>query len=68
MKIEITDEIGNHEEIEINLGKISVKDILKKLDINPFVAIVMKKNEIILESDMVTNEDELKIINVIYGG
>jgi sulfur carrier protein ThiS len=68
MKVKITDEMENDREEEIIIEKTSVKDILKRLDIDPFEAIVMKKGEIILESDIITNEDEIKIINVIHGG
>ena len=68
MKVKITDEMENDHEEEIIIEKTSVKDILKRLDTDPFEAIVMKKGEIILESDILTNEDEIKIINVIHGG
>ncbi len=68
MKVKITDERGNKNEKEIQIEKTSVKDLLEQLKINPLVAIVMRKGEIILESDIVTNNDEIKIINVIHGG
>ena len=68
MKIKITDEMGNNDDIQIEIKKTSVKDILRDLDIDPFEAIVMRKGEIILESEILTNEDEIKIINVIHGG
>lgn len=68
MKIKITDEMGNNDDIEMSVERISVKDVLKELDIDPFEAIVMGKGEIILESEILTNDDEIKIINVIHGG
>lgn len=68
LKIKITDEMGNDDEKNIQIEKITVNDLLKQLDIDPFQAIVMRKGEIILESEILSNEDQIKIINVIYGG
>lgn len=66
MKIRITDEMGNEKEIEI--GNISGKDLLKHLGISAFEAIIMKNGEIVRESEILTKNDRIKIINVIYGG
>lgn len=68
MKVKITDEMGNDEEKEINIEKIEVKDLLNQLDIDPFEAIIMRKGEIITESDILTGGDEVKVITVIHGG
>ena len=68
MKIKITDEMGNEDEKEIKIERTSVGDLLNRLKINSFQAIVMRKGEIILESEMLTNQDQIKIINVIHGG
>ena len=68
MKIKVTDEMGNNKDVEMIIENISVNDVLKELGIDPFVAMVMRKGEIILESEILTNEDEIKIINVIHGG
>ena len=68
MKIKITDEMGNDEDKEIKIETMNVKELLKQLEIDPFEAIIMRKGEIIMESDTLTNEDEIKIINVIHGG
>jgi sulfur carrier protein ThiS len=68
MKIKITDERGNKNEKEIQIEKTSVKDLLEQLKINPLVAIVTRKGEVILESDILMDDDEIKIINVIHGG
>ncbi len=68
MKIKITDEMGNNKEKEINIDTMKVDDLLNQLDIDPFEAIIMRKGEIITESAILTNEDEIKIINVIHGG
>ena len=68
MKIKITDEMGQDEEKEIQIENIKVIDLLKQLDIDPFQSIIMRRGEIITESEKLSNEDEIKIINVIHGG
>lgn len=68
MKIKITDEMGNNKEKELKIENMKVDELLKKLKIDPFKAIIMRKGELILESEVLSNEDEIKIINVIHGG
>jgi sulfur carrier protein len=68
MKIIITDGMGTESEKEINTGKISGKELLKKLDINPFEAMIVKNGEIVNESAILTSADKIKILNVIHGG
>ena len=45
-----------------------VKDLLKKLNINPVTVIVSRKNELILEDEKLNDDDEIKILSVISGG
>ena len=45
-----------------------VKDLLKKLNINPVTVIVSRKNELILEDEKLNENDEIKILSVISGG
>ncbi len=53
----------------IELSKNSkVADLLKKLDINPVTVIVSRNNELILEDETLSNNDEIKILSVISGG
>jgi|TARA_Y100000310_G_C20547612_1_gene746380 sulfur carrier protein ThiS len=47
---------------------ISVKGLLKKMDINPVTVIVSKNNNIILEDEKLDDKDDVKIISVISGG
>ena len=68
MKIKITDEMGQDEEKEIQIENIKVIDLLKQLEIDPFQSVIMRRGEIITESEKLSNEDEIKIINVIHGG
>ena len=68
MKILITDGIGNEEEKEINAEKITGKELLDKLDITAFEAMIMKNNEIVRESEVLTSHDKIKVLNMIHGG
>ena len=68
MKIIITDGMGNEEEKEINADKITGKELLSELDISAFEAMIMKNNEIVRESELLTNQDKIKILNMIHGG
>lgn len=45
-----------------------VADLLKKLNINPVTVIVSRKNELILEDEKLSNNDEIKVLSVISGG
>ncbi len=46
----------------------SVKNLLKKLDINLETVLIVKNNELITEIDSIKNSDEIKILSVISGG
>ena len=59
----------NNENIKINLKKKEImKNILKKLNISISSCIIIRNDEIILEEELVSNEDDIKIINVVSGG
>ena len=68
MKIIVTDGMGNDEEKEINAEKITGKELLAELDISAFEATIMKNNEIVRESEVLTNQDKIKILNMIHSG
>ncbi len=68
MKIIVSDGMGNDEEKEIDTESITGKELLEKLDIPLFVATIMKNNEIVGENEILTNQDKIKILNMIHGG
>ncbi|MGZ7047633.1 MAG: MoaD/ThiS family protein [Methanobacterium sp.] len=43
-------------------------ELLEKLGINLFEAMIMKNGEIVNESDILSSSDRIKIMNVIHGG
>lgn len=68
MKIIITDGMGKEEEKEIDTEKIIGKELLAELGISVFEAMIMKNNEIVRESELLTNQDKIKVLNMIHGG
>jgi len=68
MKIIVTDGMGNVEEKEIDTEKITGKELLAELGISIFEAMIMKNNEIVRESELLTNQDRIKVPNMIHGG
>jgi sulfur carrier protein len=52
----------------IEIDTISVEDILKKLVINPVEVVVTRNGSVLLEDEILTNNDNIKIIKVIHGG
>jgi len=68
MKIIVTDGMGNVEEKEIDTEKITGKELLAELGISIFEAMIMKNNEIVRESELLTNQDRIKVLNMIHGG
>lgn len=49
-------------------GKIDGKSLLDKLKINPSSVILVKNDEIVLEDEILTEKDDIKILSVISGG
>lgn len=68
MKVTVTDGMGSEEEKEIGLDKISGKDLLKYLGISTFVGMIEKNGVIVLESEVLTDKDKIKVLNMIHGG
>ena len=68
MKIIVTDGMGNDEEKEIDTEKITGKELLAELGISIFEVMIMKNNEIVRESELLTNQDRIKVLNMIHGG
>lgn len=61
--------IGNKKEKkEIKNTDYKIIDLLKELDL-PVETVVCKKNKkIVIEDTLIEDEDEIEIIQVIYGG
>jgi sulfur carrier protein len=54
--------------IDLDLDHISVEKLLNNLEINPVEVVVTQNGQVVLESSILKQEDEIKIIQVIHGG
>ena len=53
----------------VELGdNAEVIDLLNALEINPVTVIVSRNNELILEDQKLSDNDEIKVLSVISGG
>jgi len=68
MKIKVSYDRENKEKTINIANNISVKGLLKKLEINPVTVLVSRNNTIILEDEKLKDKDDIKIISVISGG
>ncbi|MFA6889182.1 MAG: MoaD/ThiS family protein [Candidatus Woesearchaeota archaeon] len=48
--------------------KGTVKELLKKMDINPVVVLVVRNNELLAEDDILKTKDNIRILSVVSGG
>ena len=48
--------------------KSSVGELLSLLKINPVTVLVVKNKEIVLQDELLSNNDEIKILSVVSGG
>lgn len=64
MKITFSD--GSIKELEIS--NISVKHLLEKLNVNPVEVVIKKNDEVVFEDEIITSKDNIKVINVVFGG
>ncbi len=55
-------------EIEIKKEKIKAEDILKALGLSSEYAFVVKNGEVVPEDEIITELDDIKVINAISGG
>lgn len=61
------DRNNSNKTIELD-NNSTVSDLLQKLSINPVTVIVSRNNELMLEDEKLSNNDEIKILSVISGG
>ena len=68
MKIQVFyDKEKKEKTVEVDKN-ITVKDLLKKININPVTVIVSKDNNIITEDEKLNDNDKISLISVISGG
>ena len=57
--------------IDVKIGKskkISGKQLLNKIKINPSAIILVKDDEVVLDDETLEDDNEIKILSVVSGG
>jgi len=49
-------------------NKITGKQLLEELKINPSTIILVKDNEVVLDDEILENDNKIKILSVVSGG
>lgn len=68
MKVTVTDGMGNNKEKEVEFEELTGKELLDHLQISVFEGMIIKNGIIVRESEILRNNDEIKVLNVIHGG
>ena len=56
-------------EIKVSkIKKITGKQLLEELKINPSTIILVKNNEVVLDDEILEDDNEIKILSVVSGG
>ena len=53
---------------KISFSGKTVKELLLKLKLNPETVLVVRKEEVLTEDELVKNKDEIEILSVVSGG
>ena len=59
---------GKKEEKVVDTDNYSINDLLKSMGLSPQTIVPKINNEIVIEDSIIQNNDEVKLIQVIYGG
>lgn len=54
--------------VELDVSEISVKELLRKLNLTESEHIVLRNNHIVTEQDVITDGDEVVVFTVKSGG
>jgi len=49
-------------------GHIAVRELIIKVGLNPATVLAVRKNKLVLDSEVLGEDDEIKLIAVISGG
>ena len=49
-------------------GNITVRELIEKVDMNPATVLAVRKGKLVLDSELLGDEDEIKLIAIISGG
>lgn len=60
--------MGNNIRKNVAGDKITGKELMDKLGISLFEGTIIKNGEIVRESEILTTEDQIKVLKMIHGG
>ena len=49
-------------------GKQTVREVIEAVELNPATVLAVRNGKLVMDSEMLNEEDELKLIAVISGG
>jgi len=49
-------------------GRRTVRDVIRAVDLNPATVLAVRQGKLVLDSELLDEDDELKLIAVISGG
>ena len=49
-------------------GKLTVRDLIQKVGLNPATVLAVRNGKLVLDSELLGDEDEIKLIAIISGG
>lgn len=58
----------DNKSVDVNKKKITGKDLLEFLKVNPSSVILVKNDEVVLDDEIFTEKDDIKILSVVSGG
>lgn len=57
-----------NEEREIPNENYTIKDLLTELELSPQTIVAKQNDELVIEDTVIQNDDEIQLVQIIYGG
>lgn len=57
-----------NEEREIPNEDYTIKDLLKELELSPQTIVSKQNGELVIEDTVIQEDDEIQLVQIIYGG
>ena len=57
-----------NEKREIPHEKYTIKDLLNEMELSPQTVVSKQNGELVIEDTVIENDDEIQLVQIIYGG
>ena len=57
-----------NEERQIPNDNYTIKDLLKEMDLSPQTIVSKQNGELVIEDTVIEEDDEIQLVQIIYGG